>query len=201
MRPKYINDIVFWRRCLTGGERGLQLGRCRDGCFGCKRDRAQRPDASCPPPPAMSKGACVMRVITICQPHAWGVVHGTKRLENRGWPSSYAGPLLIHAGKSRKYLGDRSSMERAYPGLPPFGGLAFWAIIGMVQMCGSVPLYAVADAPYAEGPWCHVYEDTCAIGPVPCVGALGFWTPSPGVRVEVRDLLAIARAATPLRRA
>lgn len=31
---------------------------------------------------------------------------GEKRVENREWPTSYRGPLLIHAGKSREWLDD-----------------------------------------------------------------------------------------------
>ena len=52
-----------------------------------------------------------MIALTVCQPYAslivgWpGIaVEDVKRVENRGWRTSYRGPLLIHAGKSTDYL-------------------------------------------------------------------------------------------------
>lgn len=39
-----------------------------------------------------------MRALTIKQPWAWSIVHGGKRVENRSRPTSYRGPLAIHAG-------------------------------------------------------------------------------------------------------
>lgn len=45
-----------------------------------------------------------MRALTICQPYAELIARGVKRVENRTWEMLYRGPLLIHAGKSRKFL-------------------------------------------------------------------------------------------------
>lgn len=39
-----------------------------------------------------------MRALTIRQPWASAIAHGTKRTENRTWNTTYTGPLLIHAG-------------------------------------------------------------------------------------------------------
>lgn len=45
-----------------------------------------------------------MRALTVCQPYAELIACGKKRVENRTWEMKYRGPMLIHAGKSRKFL-------------------------------------------------------------------------------------------------
>ena len=40
-----------------------------------------------------------MKALTIWQPYADHILDGTKTVENRAWPTSYRGPLIIHAGK------------------------------------------------------------------------------------------------------
>ena len=40
-----------------------------------------------------------MRALSIQQPWAYCITHGSKRVENRTWSTAYRGPLLIHAGK------------------------------------------------------------------------------------------------------
>jgi hypothetical protein len=46
-----------------------------------------------------------MKAITLYEPWATLVAIGVKPHETRSWPTSYRGPLAIHAGKSRDYLG------------------------------------------------------------------------------------------------
>lgn len=41
------------------------------------------------------------RVLTVKLPWAWWIRWGYKPVENRGWPPSFAGPLLIHAGSTK----------------------------------------------------------------------------------------------------
>lgn len=124
--------------------------------------------------------------LTICQPHAWAVIHGPKRYENRKWRCGYHGPLLIHAGKSRDWL-----RCTPYPGQPPDEELPFGAIVGVVLMTGCVRPEAAADR-YATGPWCHVYADPIPFAdPIPCPGAMGLWAPREDV---VRRILAVARS-------
>lgn len=40
-----------------------------------------------------------MKVLSIQQPWTWLLAHGIKDVENREWPTSYRGPVLLHAGK------------------------------------------------------------------------------------------------------
>lgn len=39
-----------------------------------------------------------MKALSIRQPWAWLIVHGFKPVENRTWPTSHRGDILIHAG-------------------------------------------------------------------------------------------------------
>ena len=39
-----------------------------------------------------------MRILTIRQPWAHLIIHGSKNIENRNWKTKYRGPVLIHAG-------------------------------------------------------------------------------------------------------
>ncbi|MBL8866467.1 MAG: ASCH domain-containing protein, partial [Planctomycetia bacterium] len=42
-----------------------------------------------------------MLALSIHQPWAHAILHFGKSVENRTWSTSYRGPLLIHAAKSR----------------------------------------------------------------------------------------------------
>lgn len=42
-----------------------------------------------------------MSYLSVRQPWAHAIVTGIKPIENRSWKTSFRGPLLIHAGKSR----------------------------------------------------------------------------------------------------
>lgn len=98
--------------------------------------------------------------LTVRQPHAWGLIYGSKRIENRSWTTDYRGPVVIHAGSSRADLG----ACREYPGLADPATLRFGVIYGVVDMYDVVPLAAVRGGPYAQGPWCWLTRD-----PRPCV--------------------------------
>lgn len=45
-----------------------------------------------------------MKALTVSQPWANLIASGLKFVENRTWPTSYRGPLAIHAGKGSQYL-------------------------------------------------------------------------------------------------
>lgn len=131
-----------------------------------------------------------MKVITICQPYAMLFFlpkdHPLrKRVENRTWGTPYRGPLVIHAGKSRKYLTPED--EAMFP------DMAFGALIGVVEMIddvtliggasGTVPDAAAKKHPWmrnhvhTEGPHCFVMDDTARRfeTPIPYRGQLDIW--------------------------
>lgn len=41
----------------------------------------------------------IMKAISVWQPWAWFIARRFKPVENRGWPTHYRGPILIHASK------------------------------------------------------------------------------------------------------
>lgn len=115
-----------------------------------------------------------MKVLTVKQPWAWALIHGPKRIENRTWETSYRGPLLIHAGKSRTALGDE---EDLLPDLPSPNQLSFGAIIGVVDLIDCVPVSTVVGDSFAEGPFCWLVARPRPCVPFACAGALSLWLP------------------------
>ncbi len=122
-----------------------------------------------------------MKALTICAPYPALIFlpddhPHKKRVENRTWHTSYRGPLLIHTGKSTKWLGsyDRS-VEAA---LTHQLGM----IVGIVELVDCVPVVCdrrqdgmlmsrstndshwrrhpwLLDHRHAEGPYCHIYAN------------------------------------------
>jgi activating signal cointegrator 1 len=66
-----------------------------------------------------------MKALSLWQPHALAIGVGLKPWETRDWPTSYRGPLAIHASKrpwKERELWDNLALrlfrERLYPSLP-----------------------------------------------------------------------------------
>lgn len=126
-----------------------------------------------------------MKVLTICQPYAELIARGQKRVENRVWSTRYRGPLLIHAGKSREWLGGDTDIELA----KEFGRrIEFGAIVAKCQLidCLDIELiergnyrktYPWLDGdPHASGPWCWVLDEIERLPEaIPWKGAQGLW--------------------------
>lgn len=118
-----------------------------------------------------------MKALTICQPYAHLIATGEKRVENRTWPTSYRGPLLIHAGKSRDWLtGDDPA------------GMVFGAVVATATLADCLHINAIerrehagtypwlCDHEHTSGPWCWVLTNVQALPePVPARGAQGLW--------------------------
>ena len=113
-----------------------------------------------------------VKCLTVCQPWPWGIIHGQKRVENRGWPTKYRGPIAIHAGKSKAWLQDTLPDGTKVP----LRELEFGKIIGIVDLVDCVPVDQVADDPFAYGPWCWVLADPRPLAhPIPYKGQLGLF--------------------------
>ena len=103
-----------------------------------------------------------MLAITICQPYTELIMTGEKLVENRTWKPNYSGPLLIHAGKSEKFL-------CTYEPLPE--RMDFGAIVGVCNLDLCISDYAIGNLKptdplvylkghrHVEGPWCWVLKD------------------------------------------
>ena len=93
-----------------------------------------------------------------------------KDVENRTWPTSHRGELLIHASKTP----DRESMRHLFP----TSTAPFWVewpygmILGVVEL---VDVITDSDSPWAlEGQWHWILENPRRFAqPIPWVGRLG----------------------------
>jgi hypothetical protein len=133
-----------------------------------------------------------MKALTICQPYAHLIMAGEKVVENRTWPTTYRGSLLIHAGKSRGWL-ERdetgSRIAKVSCGVP-ISTMAFGAVVGIatLDMClrkDNILQNAQTDRSkwardweflakheHTNGPWCWVLKDIKRFQtPVPFKGA------------------------------
>jgi len=119
-----------------------------------------------------------MKALTICQPYASLILRGDKRVENRTWPTSYRGPMYIHAGKSREWFDEDADLIDEFGCMPPFG-----AVIGIADLIDCIREDEIAmgdfDQKYpwirahehVSGPWCWVLDNVVPIGPWPYRGA------------------------------
>lgn len=126
-----------------------------------------------------------MKALTICQPYAEAIACGDKRVENREWFTSYRGPLLIHAGKSRSWLDGQTDAELE----AEFGRkIEFGAIVARSILVGCFHIDRIQTGEYdgrfpwlkthahANGTWCWVLEDVERLPePIPYKGAQGLW--------------------------
>ena len=124
-----------------------------------------------------------MKALTVNQPWAWAILQGGKRTENRTWPTSYRGPLLIHAGKSTRWLdAEDPALWPARYGveLPPVGQMPLGFILGLVDLvdCRAVAELpaGLKDHPFVEGPYCLILTNPRPFPePVPYKGQLSIF--------------------------
>lgn len=113
-----------------------------------------------------------MKALTVCEPWASAIMLGRKPVENRDWSTNYRGTLLIHAGKSTRFLCE------TYPdgSAVPMDRLTFGAILGTVQLTDCIPLRDAPDTPWAEGAYCWIVTDPKPFDrPIPYRGLPGLF--------------------------
>lgn len=126
----------------------------------------------------------MMQALTICQPFAHLIVLGEKQVENREWPTRYRGELLIHAGKSRSWLG----------GGHPGPEMAFGALVGSAVLVDCLHIDEIEqgihdarfpwlrDHPHTEGTWCWVLDQVQRFPePLFIAGRQKLWSVDPEV--------------------
>lgn len=118
-----------------------------------------------------------MKAITVCEPYASAIIRGPKRVENRQQPWKFRGRLLIHAGKSTKFMGTLTAAELADWPEYDESKLTFGAILGSVEVYDCVELRRpMSDDPWACGPYCLLLRDPESFAvPIPYRGALGLF--------------------------
>lgn len=121
-----------------------------------------------------------MKALTICQPYAEMILRGEKRIENRTWPTTYRGPIYIHAGKNRSWWDEEVDSKR-YP------RAAWGAVVAVAKLINCVTIESIQAGRYddiypwalshthANGPWCWVLDSVSPIGPWPWKGAQGLF--------------------------
>lgn len=108
-----------------------------------------------------------MKALSVCQPWAHAILALGKNVENRSWPTSYRGPLLVHASKT-KALYDREDADDWREGLgvelPAWSDLPKGAIVGAVDLIDCVradpglPCFVPGHGPsvWAQDQWLWV---------------------------------------------
>ncbi|MET7843666.1 hypothetical protein ABZT45_34695 [Streptomyces sp. NPDC005356] len=136
-----------------------------------------------------------MRALTIRQPWAAAIAYADKRVENRVWPTSYRGPVLVHSAKT---------LDRRH-------GPMVAAVVRDLQLdLGAVLAVArIIDCHADDGectPWSatsnfhFVLDEVTALPlPIPHTGAQQLWTPPTVLVDKVREQLSRETAAHVLR--
>jgi hypothetical protein len=138
-----------------------------------------------------------MKALTICQPYAHLIVtpqaelpgdEVQKRVENRRWRCNHRGPLLIHAGMSRKWV---EPADERYK-------MTFGAILGVCDIVACLTYVDITDRfglvgkramanqnqrwpwlethPHVVGPWCFVLDNIRRFRePIPYKGQQGLF--------------------------
>ncbi len=144
-----------------------------------------------------------MKALSLRQPWPWFILHGGKNLENRGWTTSFRGPVLIHSSKWWKEdeIGDDfrfashvaiGSGDLVSP-LPRIETLKaeLGCIVGVVRMTGWV---SSSESDWFFGPKAFVLADPVAfVDPVPCRGERGLFDVSEDVASACRAQIDMVR--------
>ena len=144
-----------------------------------------------------------MKALTICVPYPSFILDAElpqgierKKTENRSWEMLYRGPLLIHAGLSKKWMATVRFEQR--PKNPVYG-----AIIGVVDVIDCVHILELTGPretwshkvrnkypwlpthQHASGPYCIILENPRKfISPIPYKGAQGLFNVPDSVVAE-----------------
>lgn len=129
------------------------------------------------------KPAKLTKALTIHQPWAWAILRAGKNIENRTWPTSYRGPLLIHAGKFNARWFDEGMLFLHQLGFdPPRAEMQYGAIVGVVDLVDCIDVGPCYDEmahkvePWGFGPWCWILQKPRRLeAPIPTRGHQGLW--------------------------
>ena len=124
----------------------------------------------------------MIAALSIRQPWAWLIVHGHKDIENRGWPTNFRGPLLVHAGKTmtRRFydetVGELKLSGLCPPDLPAYEDLARGGLVGWTRVVDCVKEHPSRwKTSYPWDTYGFVLRDSRPIPFIPWNGRLGFF--------------------------
>ena len=113
-----------------------------------------------------------MKALSIMQPWAWLICAGHKDIENRSWPTSFRGPVLIHAGK--KFDGEDDANDWAWPHIERPEAFDLGGIVGEAEIVDCVTR---SNSRWFGGPYGFVIRNARPLEFRPCRGMLGFFEP------------------------
>jgi hypothetical protein len=120
--------------------------------------------------------------LSIRQPWCAFIVHGLKPVENRSWPTTRRGPVLIHAGTrpADSFEGEEAFWPSvlggsAFPDELLGVGSALAPMGGIVGVADIVDCVVAHPSPWFFGPYGFVLANARPLPFTPCKGALGFF--------------------------
>lgn len=130
--------------------------------------------------------------LTLWQPWASAIAYGTKRIENRSWPTDHRGLVLIHAGRTIDPNAKDASLARPFLRRPfPKGAIV---AVARLESCHEDDGWCTLWS--ARGSWHWRLSTVVPLArPLPWPGARGLWTPPPGLLAAplLADALEAAR--------
>lgn len=121
-----------------------------------------------------------MKAISIRQPWAHLILYAGKDVENRTWPTSYRGPILIHAAKTDD--SDAAHTALKSDALFSVRDVALAAMLRVaVERGGIIGRATIVDcvrssrSPWFFGPYGFVLAGVAALPFYQCRGALGIF--------------------------
>lgn len=156
----------------------------------------------------------VDRAITVRQPYAQCIASGRKLVENRGRPTSYRGPIAIHAAQAEHERGKTDPRVIALYGVDPAVDMPRGAIVGVAELVDCHPAEDQGPGRSCCEPWgaavyvtkagavraFHLVLDQAVllVRPVPARGSLTLPWLLPVEPVDVRGQVraALAEAVT-----
>lgn len=153
-----------------------------------------------------------MRALTVRQPWAWAIVHGSKDVENRtrNIAGSYRGPVAIHAGLAKFEQHNMASRAlRDTHGTEVDTRVLYGAVIGVVDLidvhhapddgdslwcCGGTD--EEGARPCSEWAMANHHHLILAnpralARPIPAKGHLGLWTPDDALAAAICEDLEV----------
>ncbi|MFF4229017.1 ASCH domain-containing protein [Streptomyces sp. NPDC001820] len=130
--------------------------------------------------------------LTLWQPWASAIAYGTKRIENRSWPTDHRGLVLIHAGRTTDPNAKDAPLARPFLRRPfPRGAVV---AVARLESCHEDDGWCTLWS--ARGSWHWRLSAVVPLAePLPWPGARGLWTPPPGLLAAplLADALGAAR--------
>lgn len=141
-----------------------------------------------------------MKALTLTQPWATLVAIGAKKIETRGWPTSYRGPLAIHAAKGFPKWAKETCDEYEFAAELGSSVIPVGVMLATCRLVSCIPTrelqtnrvievdpaakcenFFLSDlertfGDYAPGRWAWLLADVKRLSdPIPIKGALGLW--------------------------